>query len=110
MAKILYIANMYRSSKDDALLNRVRDIIHTEPILVDALGDYPYKVSSDNYIYPIEVDRYCVALHIYSTYRYIKFYQALKRIVKNNSDLFKGFKFSYQYSKIYLFLTDTYRE
>lgn len=110
MTKKLYIANKYRNSKDDALLDRVRDIIRSELILVDALGDYPYEVSSDNYIYPIEVDRYCVTLHIYSTYRYIKFYQALKRIVKTNSDLFKGFKFSYQYSRIYLFLTDKYRD
>lgn len=110
MAKILYIANMYRRTKDDALLHRVRDIIQPEPILVDALGDYPYKVSSDNYIYPIEVERDCVTLHIYSTNKYIKFYQALKRIVKNNSDLFKGFKFSYQYNRIYLLLTDKYRE
>lgn len=110
MKKNIYIASRFRKDFNAELIERIRLIFYSEVKLLNALPDYPYQVDCDNYIYPIELDKYSVSLHIYSTRNYIQFWQSLKRIVKNNLDLFDGFSFSRQYCKIYLWLNKPYRE
>ena len=110
MGTTVYIANKYRKHSDINLIKRVRNIIQNEPIMLKYLSNYPYQISCDNCIYPVEIDKMSVSLHIYSTQHYIQFWQSLKRIVENNLDLFGGFSFSRQNCKIYLWLNKPYRE
>lgn len=110
MEKKIYIAVEYRRNTPEYLIQRIKSIVKNEGKIYDFLPDYPFTVSHEVYIYPVTIERVFVALHMYTTTNYVQFIQALKRIVRDNSDLFDGFHFSRQYNKIYLHLTEKYRE